>query len=84
MRGHRGLRIRCVEGQERWLAAHENEGKSVIDGGEVLGWHFQNEIKIWNKGDDKESMGVTIIVTRYVWSLKKQPTSGRQSGNSVK
>lgn len=28
-----GFRIRCTEGQERWLAAHENERKSVVSYG---------------------------------------------------
>ena len=35
-RGTWGFRIRCGEGQERWLDGHENEWKSATDrGGEL-------------------------------------------------
>jgi hypothetical protein len=30
-KGNRGFRIRCGEGQERWLDGHENEWKSTAD-----------------------------------------------------
>jgi hypothetical protein len=32
-----GFRIRCGEGQERWLEDYENEWKSATDGGEEVG-----------------------------------------------
>ena len=31
-KGNGGFRVRCGEGQERWLDGHENEWKSAIDG----------------------------------------------------
>ena len=36
-KGNRGFRIRCGEGQERWLDGHENEWKSATDRGEEVG-----------------------------------------------
>ena len=35
--GNWEFRIRCWEGQERWLDGHENEWKSAADSGEELG-----------------------------------------------
>ena len=39
--GNRGFRIRCREGQERWLNGHENEWKSATDGGEEVGSSYR-------------------------------------------
>jgi hypothetical protein len=36
-RGDGAFRIRCGEGQERWLDGHENEWKSVTDRDEDVG-----------------------------------------------
>ena len=35
--GNGGFRIRCGEGQERWLDGHEDEWKSTTDRGEEMG-----------------------------------------------
>jgi hypothetical protein len=34
--GHGVFRIKCGQGQERWLDGHENEWNSVTDGGEEM------------------------------------------------
>jgi len=36
-RAMEGFRIRCWEGQERWLDGHENEWKPATDRGEEVG-----------------------------------------------
>jgi len=38
--GNKGFRIRCGEGQGRWLDGHENEWKSVTDSVMACGWAF--------------------------------------------
>jgi hypothetical protein len=47
------FRIKCGEGQERWLDGHENEWKSATDRGEEV----QDEAKSCDKEDGHESIG---------------------------
>ena len=40
MRKESGFRIRCVEGQKRWLDGHDNGWKYAADGDEAIGRHL--------------------------------------------
>ena len=80
----RGFRIRCGEGQERWLDGHENEWKSATDRGEEVGGHLQDETETWDKGGTQESMGVTLAVTHSIGDMEpEEATSCSQAGTPV-
>ena len=50
-----GFRIRCGEGQEKWLDGHENKWNSLTEVGD--GGHLQDKIESWDKGAAKNQWG---------------------------
>lgn len=54
-KGNGGFRVRCGEGQERWLDDHKNEWKSAADSGKEVGGIYRTRQRPGKKEVPKKS-----------------------------